>query len=348
MNALGAALLGGLIVVTSLAEPATFQEVVDHVNSKAAGWTAAVPSRFGSFTDVANVCGTVLSGNISFQEPEQHKTSDDAWTDDIPVDFDARNQFKSCAIVIGHVRDQSTCGSCWAFASTEALNDRRCIATGDTSLLSVEDTTANCGLLSCFSMGCNGGQPSGAWRWFKSTGVVTGGDYGDIGKGDSCAPYSLQPCAHHVQSSKYPPCSGNKATPRIGKRCTEKGFAKSYKADKKRASSSYSLNSVKSIQQDLLKYGSVTAAFTVYADFPTYTSGIYGHTTGSPLGGHAVKIIGWGTESGQDYWRVVNSWNCEWGDGGMFKIRRGNNECGIEGQVVAGTVAREGDDQLVV
>ena len=47
-------------------------------------------------------------------------------------------------------------------------------------LLSVEDTTACCGLLNCgFSMGCNGGQPSGAWGWFHKTGVVTGGDYGD-------------------------------------------------------------------------------------------------------------------------------------------------------------------------
>jgi len=88
----------------------------------------------------------------------------------------------------------------------------------------------------------------------------------------------------------------------------------------------------------MMKYGSVTGAFTVYADFPTYKSGVYSHTTGGMLGGHAIKIMGWGTESGEDYWLVANSWNDQWGDHGLFKIRRGVNECGIESQVSAGVV----------
>ncbi len=84
--------------------------------------------------------------------------------------------------------------------------------------------------------------------------------------------------------------------------------------------------------------GPVTAAFTVYEDFPTYSSGVYQHTTGSALGGHAIKIIGWGVESGTPYWTVANSWNESWGDNGTFKILRGVNHCGIESQVVAGLV----------
>jgi cathepsin B len=48
----------------------------------------------------------------------------------------------------------------------------------------------------------------------------------------------------------------------------------------------------------LVTNGPVTAAFTVYEDFVSYKSGIYKHTTGSALGGHAVKIIGYGTENG--------------------------------------------------
>merc|ERR1711879_1012806 len=91
---------------------------------------------------------------------------------------------------------------------------------------------------------------------------------------------------------------------------------------------------------DLMTNGPVAAAFTVYADFPTYKSGVYKHTSGSALGGHAVKIIGWGVEDGNDYWLVANSWNTDWGDKGFFKIARGHNECGIEGQISAGHAAK--------
>ena len=56
------------------------------------------------------------------------------------------------------------------------------------------------------------------------------------------------------------------------------------------------------IQQDMRQYGPVTGGFTVYKNFPTYTSG-------SELGGHAIKIFGWSSVGGEDYWLVANSWN---------------------------------------
>jgi len=77
-------------------------------------------------------------------------------------------------------------------------------------------------------------------------------------------------------------------------------------------------------------------AFTVYADFPAYKTGVYHHVSGSQLGGHAVKLIGWGVENNVPYWLIVNSWNTDWGNQGLFKIKRGNNECGIEDEVTAG------------
>merc|ERR1711965_296933 len=74
------------------------------------------------------------------------------------------------------------------------------------------------------------------------------------------------------------------------------------------------------VQQDVMQYGSATMAFTVYEDFPTYKSGVYKHVSGSQLGGHAVRLLGWGVENGEDYWLIANSWNEEWGNGGTFKI----------------------------
>ena len=69
-----------------------------------------------------------------------------------------------------------------------------------------------------------------------------------------------------------------------------------------------------------MTHGPVTGAFTVYEDFLAYKSGVYQHKTGRALGGHAIKIIGWGTEDDLDYWLVMNSWNEDWGDKGLFKI----------------------------
>jgi cathepsin B len=239
----------------------------------------------------------------------------------VPATFDAREAWPACQSVIGHVRDQANCGSCWAHGTTEAFNDRLCIKTNGTfkTLLSTADTTGCCGFLSCFSMGCNGGQVGLPWGWFKSTGVVTGGDFGDK---DTCYPYTMPFCAHHVTGTTYPDCSTiSQVDPTCSKQCQN---SLGYSSDKHKATSSYGLSSVDQIKADLVQYGSVTAAFTVYEDFVNYKSGVYRHTTGSALGGHAVKIIGYG----EDHWIVVNSWNETWGDNGTFKIAFG--ECGID------------------
>merc|ERR1712151_1275431 len=313
----------------------SFEDIAARVNSVGASWTAQAPTKFASVEDVKPFLGTILKGEEGYKPMD--KEVSEVPNVDIPADFDVRTAFPDCAEVSGNIRDQSSCGSCWAFGSTEAFNDRHCIATGSKVKFSVEDTTANCGFLQCFSMGCNGGQPGQAWNWFKNKGVVTGGDYFDIGSGDTCAPYSLAPCAHHVPATeKYPACPSDEyPTPSL-KSCTESSYSKQYADDKIHATDSYSLSGIEAIQADIMQYGSATAAFTVYDDFPTYKSGVYHKTSNKQLGGHAIKMLGWGTENGEDYWLIANSWNEEWGDRGTFKIKRGNNECGIEGQVSAG------------
>lgn len=52
-----------------------------------------------------------------------------------------------------------------------------------------------------------------------------------------------------------------------------------------------------------------------------YHPGVYQYTSGSELGGHAVKIIGYGVENGVKYWLVANSWNPDWGDKGNIFFR---------------------------
>ena len=87
-----------------------------------------------------------------------------------------------------------------------------------------------------------------------------------------------------------------------------------------------------------MKHGPVSASFIVYPDFENYVSGIYhlSNNQSQPLGGHAVRIVGFGEdEHGEKYWKVANSWNKYWGENGYFRIRRGTNECDIESDVLS-------------
>ena len=94
------------------------------------------------------------------------------------------------------------------------------------------------------------------------------------------------------------------------------------------------------MQREIMTHGPIEVAFFVFSDFQTYHRGVYHRTAASqgPLGGHAVRVLGWGTEGGMDYWLVANSWSPVWGEKGYFKIRRGTNECGIETIPAAGLV----------
>jgi hypothetical protein len=84
------------------------------------------------------------------------------------------------------------------------------------------------------------------------------------------------------------------------------------------------------IMTHILTEGSITAGFKVYADLMNYHSGVYHHVTGTFEGNHAVRVIGWGVDSGTPYWLVANSWGTSWGLSGFFKMLRGSDECGFE------------------
>ena len=63
---------------------------------------------------------------------------------------------------------------------------------------------------------------------------------------------------------------------------------------------------------------------------------VYQHVHGKALGGHAIRILGWGVEDSTPYWLIANSWNTDWGDNGYIKLLRGKDHCGIESQITAG------------
>ncbi|RCN47338.1 papain family cysteine protease, partial [Ancylostoma caninum] len=264
---------------------------------------------------------------------EEEYFADDSNDTDVPESFDARDQWPYCPS-LKSIRDQANCGSCWAVSSAEAMSDRVCIASEGSKkvLLSADD------LLTCCSecgYGCDGGWPIMAWHYFVEKGICTGGAYGEK---DVCKPYEISPCGHHKNETYYGECDEDAKTPKCVRKCQD-GYPRTYKDDKIFGKSAYSLpNSVSAIQRDIMKNGPVVAAFTVYSDFMQYRSGIYKHTAGGEVGGHAVKIIGWGTEKDVPYWIIANSWNSDWGEDGFFRMIRGENDCEIEENIVAGLV----------
>jgi len=259
----------------------------------------------------------------------------------IPESFDSATNWPQCAKIIGDIQDQSNCGCCWAFAGVEAAADRMCIATNGSMMfpLSPQDV--------CFCAnddGCDGGMIDTPWHYIKRDGVVTGGQYqgsGPFGRG-YCADYSLPHCHHHGPqgSDPYPaegkPGCPSESSPRCPRACGAAAAAphESFRSDKYSFHGDVaSASGEEEIQQMIMAGGPVETAFTVYSDFENYVSGIYHHVTGEMAGGHAVKFVGWGVENGVKYWKVANSWNPYWAEDGYFRIRRGNNEGGIEDSV---------------
>lgn len=281
-------------------------DVIATLNAESGSWKAGVNSFFEgmSFKDARVLLGTTASHMPLLGATRDQKEYDTITS--VPTDFDAREQWGS---LIHPIRDQQQCGSCWAFSASEVLSDRFAIATNKSSpVLSVED------MVSCDSgdMGCSGGQLPNAWKYLTNTGVVT----------DNCFPYS----------------AGGGSAPSCATKCSDGESWTKYKAK-----TSYAINGVENMQKEIMTNGPIQVAFKVYKSFMSYKSGVYAKKWYElvPEGGHAVKIVGWGTESGTDYWLVANSWNTSWGEDGFFKIKRGSDECGMEtmGPPYAGTVS---------
>merc|ERR1719210_1154934 len=194
------------------------------------------------------------------------------------------------------------CGSCWAFSASEVLSDRFAIASkAQSPVLSVED------MVSCdkSDLGCHGGQLPKAWDYLTNTGIVT----------DSCFPYA----------------AGDGTAPSCPSRCQDSESFKKYKAR-----NAYAISGVANMQKDLMTNGPIQVAFMVYKSFMSYKSGVYKKHFWEilPEGGHAVKIIGWGTEDRHDYWLVANSWGTTCGIESMGPPYAGLPSLGADNIVV--------------
>jgi len=255
-------------------------------------------------------------GTFQTEAPIKLPVRDITPADSIPASFDSRTEWPGC---IGQILNQGECGSCWAFGTAETLSDRFCIHSNG----SIHVQLSELDLVACDTLddGCNGGWPETAWQFAINSGLVI----------DACIPYNetIPTCPPAQQ-----PCLNFVPTPPCPKKCSN---GDNWSSVLHYAADGYAVGAtVAQIQTEMMTKGPVQAVFSVYQDFLSYKSGVYKHLTGSYVGGHSVKIIGWGVLNSQPYWLVQNSWTATWGDQGYFMILRGVNECGIEASIYAG------------
>uniref|UniRef100_G3MRN3 Peptidase C1A papain C-terminal domain-containing protein n=1 Tax=Amblyomma maculatum TaxID=34609 RepID=G3MRN3_AMBMU len=311
--------------------PIPVYKMIEYINRLNTTWKAGHNSGYDNPEDVIPLLG-VRPENSRYRLPE--RTLDVSALRVLPENFDAREHWPDCP-TIREIRDQGSCGSCWAFGAVEAISDRTCIHSPEGKPRVIAHLAAD-DVLSCCTecgAGCNGGFPGSAWSYWVHKGIVTGGNY-DSDEG--CMPYPIKACDHHVNGTLGPCDKTIPPTPRCVRMC-RKGYDVDFMDDKHYGRHAYSVPAkAKQIQAEIMMNGPVEADFTVYEDFLHYKSGVYQRHTDSALGGHAIRLLGWGVENGVPYWLAANSWNTEWGDKGFFKILRGSDECGIESDIVAG------------
>jgi hypothetical protein len=190
------------------------------------------------------------------------------------------------------IKDQGQCGSCWAFSAVMGIEGDLFVEGKKLISLSEQD------LVSCDhngDEGCNGGLMDQAFAWVEQNGICTEADY----------PYT----------------SGTGTTGTCKKTCKPAVTIKSFV-------------DVPANDENALKVAAAQQPVSVAIEadksvFQLYKSGVLTSKQCGTTLDHGVGVVGYGTLSGTDYWKVKNSWGASWGMDGYILIERGTNECGI-------------------
>jgi C1A family cysteine protease len=200
------------------------------------------------------------------------------------------------------VKDQASCGSCWAFSTTGAMEAGHFFAGNDLMTFS-EQQLMDCSK-SYGNKGCRGGFMDWAYNYVKDFGAMSEDDY----------PYEMKDTL---------PCRYDSAK--------DKGHLKSYvKLNRDEA------DFLKGVAQSPVAFGANATPWF------RYSGGVYDNLTECPARGlnHAILAVGYGTDavSGNDYWIVKNSWGASWGENGYMRLLRQASGFGVCGLALDGSI----------
>ncbi|PWA55427.1 peptidase C1A [Artemisia annua] len=227
-------------------------------------------------------------------------------TSDLPEEFDWRDHG-----AVTPVKDQGSCGSCWSFSTTGALEGSHFLQTGELVSLSEQqlvDCDHECDPAeknSC-DAGCNGGLMNNAFEYIlKAGGVQKESDYPYTGKDGTC----------HFDKSKIAASVANFSV--VG---TDED----------------------QIAANLVKHGPLAIGINA-AWMQTYIGKVScPYVCSKKRLDHGVLLVGYGSAGyapsrlkEKPYWIIKNSWGPNWGEDGYYKICSGYNLCGMDTMVSA-------------
>jgi hypothetical protein len=211
------------------------------------------------------------------------------------------------------VKNQGNCSSCWAHSAIAMVEGRLKIDTGNTTSLS-EQFIMDCDKNRVLK-GCGGGLSERVMQWLTEPGKQKVGI---------------------ASAAQYPYVSASGVDP------TKKQCHKS----SPRVAQLTGFGTVSGDSQSMLAAATEFGVLSVCMDnhpLMFYKSGIITGPQCGTTSNHCVNIVGYGTENGQDYWKVRNSFGAQWGEVGYFRIERSSGNpaapCGMSGCVLAATGA---------
>jgi cathepsin L len=190
------------------------------------------------------------------------------------------------------VKDQQQCGSCWAFSATGSMEGSYFLKNNKLQSLS-EQQLVDCST-SWGNQGCNGGLMDQAFEYVEVNGITNEQTYPYTARDGACV---YKPSMMISKIDKYVDVIEDES------------------------------NLKTAVAQQ-------PVSIAIYAlTIMSYTGGIYNDYNACPSGllDHGVLAIGYGTDSGQDYWLVKNSWGSSWGMNGYIKFARKSSGPGICG-----------------